>query len=376
MEQDKIRAEIVWQIASYPGIRKRSLAEQARNSLNISNDAPLENQLKWLMEKDIIYNESANDGLRSYPGSYYICQTYKAFTYSYELFKKRKSQKEFLKTIYYIEYTSSRDFLSKILLNIFKNSLLELNDYIEHNGLKSIIGQVKSMPLIVTAEEWKIRLKNKPASMPEEEYRRYLQEIDELEAQAHKKFLRNLHSLEANDVSDEFVNDYKRLIGELKNNDVDALPAVMASRLGQMNNISFGPCNEFLADYMLPDFEQANISLMLSLSPSAIEYALNPKYPSPSLLASLASLMLNSIVPPGFFRPIVKYDIETLYNGDVSSIYSVIKSIFISDLMNDRLIVKKGAENLINEIFSKRRTIKIINVPEEYRHDKRPYAEQ
>jgi hypothetical protein len=365
MDQDKTRSEILWQIANFPGIKKRPLVEQVRNSLSITNDAPIDSQLKWLSENHIIYTEPANDSIRSPPGSYYINRTYRAFTYFYELFNKRNMQKEFIKTIYYIDYTSSRDFFSKVLLNIFKKSMLELNEYIELNGLKSMIEQIKKMPLIVTAEEWSLRMKHKPASMPEDDYRKYLMEIDELEAQAHKKFVQSLKRLEDNDRSDEFVISYKILIDELKNNDIDALPGIMSKRLGQADSKGLTPdtSNEFLADYMLPDYEQTNISLMLSLSPSAIEYALYPKYPSSTLLATIAGLMLNTIVPPKFFNPVAKYDIEVLYAGDVSPLYSVIKSAFIVDLMNDRLTVKKGAENLINEVFSRKRILRIITVP-------------
>ncbi len=371
MDQDKVKMEIIWQIASYPGIKKRPLIEQARRTLRLTSDEPLETQLKWLTEKGIIYSEPASSGAKTGPAaSYRICQAYNAFTYSYDLFKKRNCQKDFLKTMYSIEYTSSRGFLSKLLMNIFKASILELNDQIEREGLKNMIEQIKGKPMIVTAEEWRARMKNRPESMSEEEYRRYLQEVDEIKRQAHKKFVRSLRHLENNDASDEFVTSYKLLISDLKNNDVDALPAIIAERLGRAGNPEFGSYDGFLADYMLPDYEQTNISLMLSLSPSAIEYALYPKYPSSTLLASMASLMLNTVVPPEFFKPISQYDIEALYNGDVSPLYSVIKSAFIYDLMNDRLIVKRGAEILINEIFARKRIVRIANVPAEHQNDK------
>jgi hypothetical protein len=375
MDQDKIRMEILWQIASYPGIRKRPLVEQVRNSLSLSSDSPIESFLKWFTENGIVSSVSVRDPSRPYQGCIYISPTFKAFMYAYELFCKRGCQKEFMKTIYFIEYTSSRDFITKVLLGIFKSGMLELNAFVEGNGLKGVIESVRTPPRIVTAEEWKRRMENKPASMADDVYRKYLEEIDAAEEQSRKKFMRDLKALESGDLSSPFTGEYRQLIAELKGNDLDALSVALAKRLNRQNSTEFGSCSEFLADYMMPEYEQSNLSLMLSLSPSAVEYMLKPKYPSTTLLSTVAGLMLNEAVPPSFFAPVTKYEVESLYSGDVSPLYSVIRSYFIADMMNDRLIIGKGAEGVINEAFSKKRIVKVTTVPTITMQDKKPKGE-
>lgn len=304
---------------------------------NIRNRDTIKGHLTRLREKGLVLSETAQ-------GSRFPRHALKhGFIYFSELYhyiKKNGVDTDFLKTRYCTDFITSKEFKQKLLINIFKRGILELDSKLKtREGYDRIKKEIEER--LATLHKYKNL--NKFEKREEANLTRLIQALNEV----HLK------------TGDEFAVKYKGLIRDLKSHSVDELPQILLERAKSRGNTAEDYKIyqlEYMPTIVLPDSEWENLQRMMMVSPAAFNYAIDPRYPDPGLLNTLASYYLNvDFLEHRIFMGLSGWDLTNLWEEGHTPMYSIIKSFFITDLVTGKIIKTDYSPEILEKIFQQKK---------------------
>lgn len=304
---------------------------------NIRNRGTIKGHLTRLREKGLVSSETAQ-------GSRFPRHTLKhGFIYFSELYhyiKKNGTDPDFLKTRYCAGFIASKEYKQKLLINIFKRGMLELDSMLKtREGYDRVKKEIEER--LATLHKYKNL--NKFEKREETNLTRLIQVLNEVRL----------------NTGDEFAIKYKGLIKDLKSHSVDELPQILLERAKSYGNT--GEDHEvYQLEYMptivLPDSEWENLQRMMMVSPAAFSYAMDPRYPDPGLLTTLASYYLNAdFLEHRLFKALSGWDLTNLWDERHTPMYSIIKSFFITDLVTGKIIKTDYSPGILEKILQQKK---------------------
>ena len=339
--EGRTKSEVLLYIAENNGLPAKHLRRHISDTLDIKTRKPIDNQVDNLESDHIIYKHQVPSGDRGYyTNQLFIHKTFHAFASAHPILNKYGKIPQYMETKYYTDYVSTPEFTSFSLLNIFKTGMLQLDQHIADNGIGKVIRIVESNPPTLMAKS-----KNDPAKLTDKQEKLY-----------YHNFLEHLNNLELQNTKDPFVTNYEELIRALKVKQIDDLPRVLIASSTEAKKRGFNPTSYlgYLSENLLKPIERRKISLMCRVSTSALDDIVNPMYPSTSLIANIASLILGIRVPTSFLKPVCEHDIEALSSRNESPYYASIKSDFYYDLKHNQLVKVKDHQNILRELFEEK----------------------
>ena len=342
------RAHILLMLAKNPGEKYTNISKHFRDNLGIHTRKPIDDQFKIIETEKVVSRkpviEIGDDHCRI---SRSINKTFHAFKYTYDLLKKQGLLNEFMSSLYYDEYIDTDDFKVKFAFNIFKTNLLAVNEIIKSpQDCNKLIKAIKGKPLFKYTEP------QPDLEARDKEYRQTLLDF--------------LDKLKNNDTSDVMVNTYHTLTADLSGPNIDEqLDTIIArikleKELGTRAGLTLDSLLSYILGELLPEHEWANISKMLKVSPRAIEFAINPVYPDANISASIASLIFNKRIDPVLFTATLDHDITNMESQNMSPACNIIKSYFIIDNTENKLIKKDNFNEIMDGLMTQKMTTKIL----------------
>lgn len=240
-----------------------------------------------------------------------------------------------MKTAYFREYTATLDFETKVRTNIVRNSLLELyRGILDDRGCE----QIKMLLL----------------------------DIDTKDRSAMRAWIDRIR---AGDRDDALSGSFLAIIDMMQEGDIDRLGGIFQGIVRLMRNDETGETlREFsamMSEMSLPEGQMKLVSAVRRISPSTFGYLLNSSknnlmFPPNVFLAYVFSLILRMSVDDqvpdslpsiniGLYR---RYAAAIPHVTSDSPIALIARSLFISDMIQGRLIVDEVPEEIQRMIFS------------------------
>lgn len=267
--------------------------------------------------------------------SYHIREGFNSLKRFHDYLNGQGAVPALMKTVYFREYTASIDFETKVRTNIVRNSLLELYDGIlDDRGYEKI----KSM----------------------------LSGVDNEDRVAMITWMERIRK---GDRDDMLSGSYLALVDLLKEGDIDRLGEIFNDIVRLMRMEKTGnTINEFfsmMSELSLPEGQRELVHAARRLSPSTFGYLLNSSknnrmFPPNIFLAYVFSLILQlpgenyvpDSLPPinvGLYR---RYATAIPQVSSDSPIALISRSLFVSDMIQGRLIVEEVPEEILRLFFS------------------------
>ena len=234
---------------------------------------------------------------------------------------------ELMKTRYFIDYTSSKDFDTRMRTNIVRNSLMELMETIRDDR-----GYEKIKTLLLVAGEDREQL---------------LEWVDRVRA---------------GDREDTLSASALAIEDMMKEGDIDRLGEVFTGIVRLLDSQDFFA---LMADLIIPAPQREMMTAIRRLSPGAFDYLLNstknnPLFPPNIFLAYAFSLILQAPadnfyagkLPSIDFGPYRRYSQALPRLSSEPPIVLIAKSLFISDMVHGKLAVDEVPEETLRLIFS------------------------
>jgi len=232
-----------------------------------------------------------------------------------------------MKTKYFVEYTSSKAFDTRMRTNLVRNSLMELVETMrDDRGYE----QIKSL-LIVAGED-------------------------------REQLLEWVDRVRAGDREDPLSASTLAIEDMMKEGDIDRLGEVFTGIVRLLDSQDFFALMENL---IIPSGQHEIVTSIRRFSPSALDYLLNstknnPLFPPNIFLAYAFSLILQAPgenffvgkLPDIDFAPYRRYSLALPRLTAEPPIVLIAKSLFVSDMVHGRLAVDEVPEEMLRLIFS------------------------
>jgi len=285
----KTKNTILLLVANNGDTSFQAIRDHLKESLNIRNLKVIRTHIAELVNEWLLLKHSQGKGK---PDSFYL-SGFDNFKKVYEFFQANQQEQEFMKTEYYNSYIASEDFKFKLIINILQVSIQQ-----RHTAI--------------------------------------------------------LNKLELTIKDEQSREQYNELIKSIANNSIEDLVDQLRNRLDERQTD-----NELLkslihrCSFVISDEEFEGLIDILLLSPSAIKYCLKPNYVGASFISKLMSQLFNKpVFPIDFFQDIMEYDLTSLSKDSIeSSMFVILKSFFIADLLTDEIIKREISSRFINKIL-------------------------
>lgn len=228
---------------------------------------------------------------------------------------------QLMKTGYFIDYTSSKAFDTRMRTNIVRNSMLELYEAIrDDDGYEKIMSM-----LLVTGED-------------------------------REKLMEWVDRVRAGDREDTLSGSFLAITDMLKEGDIDHLGEIFTGIIGLLDSQDFFALMENL---IIPASKREMVTAIRRLSPGALDYLLNssrnnPLFPPNVFLAYAFSLILESPgenfltgrLPAIDFAPYRRYSMALPRISAEPPIVLIARSLFVSDMVQGRLVGEPPEDKL------------------------------
>ncbi|OPY28878.1 MAG: hypothetical protein A4E28_01265 [Methanocella sp. PtaU1.Bin125] len=240
-----------------------------------------------------------------------------------------------MKTRYFLDYTASKEFTTKVRTNIVRNQLLEL-----YEGMLDDAGHARILAM--------------------------LKGVDPEDREAMTAWMKRVRG---GDRDDTLSNSFLAMVDLLKEGDIDLLGEIFLDILRLMGpDFSSPVLREFsalMSDLNMNMEELKMVSDVQRISPGALDYLLNSsknyRMFSPNVfLAYVFSLILQApgenyaldSLPPVDYARYRRYAAAVPRYSQGSPIALIARSLFIADMIHGRLAVDEVPEETLRLIFS------------------------
>lgn len=285
--------------------------------------------------------------------AFQIQEGFENFKNTYHFMQDLELELDLISTPYYSQYLESDEFIVKLVLNTFKESILRVYEDITQD---------------FDAEEFE-----KYEEQHDEELKAIKEKIpltiEGTDFFAHgKKTAMEIRESLKNGDKDNRHAVFKMILQEVQNNGIDTLHDKLIELIerneNRNKNISPDQALKIITGFFIPQHERGTISNIFKTSPLAIEYVLDIGNHSPitflgillNYFFAVASfdtkkielLSSNLRLTPAEYDYLMNYsNIE----GD-SPLVRLIKSAFIIDYFDDNILKNSFSDDLLNEIIS------------------------
>jgi DNA-binding HxlR family transcriptional regulator/uncharacterized protein (DUF1778 family) len=321
MPWGKTRAIILAYIIANPSTTFTNIKKYLVDTYNVRNNKLIRDALEKLVDEGLITRTDYNRGYKTY---YSIKEGFQPLKDVFNYFNDNDYEKSIIQTAYFKDYITSDDFRLKFIVNVFRETMSKF-DRIIHND-----------------KDYE-RLKDRLDVAPENE-----------------KLVKVLEKTKNNDNS-EWVKTYHKIIDDLQSS-IDEYLHIIERRFREKDP-DRDPLQfiTYLGYEVIPTAERDRIFIHLTTSPSAIDFAFNPKYYDKLIVWDLLAAYTGSTIltEPRRFKETMEADwekdkdstvfikiLDFMYEDidlyailDKAPITAILEAMMITDLIKGNIII-------------------------------------
>lgn len=261
------------------GVQDRTeISDFLKHNYHMVNSSNVKNHMYKLVKKGFV---EPGDKLPGKPRPYKIKTGFDTIKGFFIFLKNNSLEKELMKSEYFKDYIGSDEFRIKFIANIFKANIQKIDSVIRD----------------------------------EEQYKKLIAKLND--TPGNERLTTILEKIKNNDIENDFVKEYQTIINDIQGN-ADELLHILESRFDKKSAF-IEPLQfiKYMGFYAIPVAERDNIFKLLISSPSAMDFAFNPKHYDKYILWNLLGAYTGSTIipePRGF-----KETMETVWEKDKDS---------------------------------------------------------